>query len=355
MPSRPIREGGASLPHPVQDPRLALFTTCKAFTGTFHRIQTNAIGSWRAADPGIEILVFGDELGVAEQCSLHRLTQVPSVPRSEQGTPLLDGLFAGAEQSSSADVFGYVNADIMLTRDVVPVVRRVCSEFEQFLLIARRWNLALDEPWDFSDPLWDVRLKEYARTHGVLEPVYGGMDLFVYRRGLWRDLPAFAIGRGRWDSALIFIARKQRIPVIDVTPVLVTVHQNHDYSHVTDGAVGAFKGPDGRRNESLLGGEEFIFTALNATHVLTESGIRRQVDWYPPHVLRRLATLPALHPSLRPLSPLVKLLSPTWRRLAQSSRLRKEERRIARRHPASAAPTTSPLEGAGQDERRPGS
>jgi hypothetical protein len=314
----------------------------------------NAIGSWRAADPEIEILVFGDEPGVAEQCSLHRLTQVPSVSRSDHGTPLLDGLFEGAERMTSADVLGYVNADIMLTRDVVPVVQRVCSELEQFLLIARRWNVALDEPWDFSDPQWDVRLREYALTHGVLEPVYGGMDLFVYRRGMWKDLPPFAIGRGRWDSALIFNARKRRIPVIDVTPVLVTVHQNHDYSHVPDGAVGAFKGPEGRRNESLLGGEEFIFTALNATHVLTESGLRRQVDWYPPHVLRRLATLPALHPSLRPLSPLVRLLSPTWRRLTQASLSR--ARRRARPPRTSADRTSSVRGGPGQNERRhPGS
>jgi FkbM family methyltransferase len=69
------------------------------------------------------------------------------------------------------------------------------------------------------------------------------------------------------------------------------------------------------RNELLLGGPQFIFNALNATHVLDVSGIRRRVELNPAYLLRKLATAPALYPSLRPLTPLIGHLAPWWRTL----------------------------------------
>src|SRR6185295_13661097 len=127
----------------------------------------------------------------------------------------------------SADLLAYVNADIMLTANLVQAAERIQEQFPRFLLIARRWNLNLECEWDFTQPDWAARLRDYARTHGDLEPAYGGMDLFVYPRGLWEELPPFAIGRGRWDSALIYHARKTGVPVVDATAAMTIVHQNH--------------------------------------------------------------------------------------------------------------------------------
>src|SRR6185369_16905488 len=91
--------------------RIALFTTCKPFRGSAERIQNNALTSWKSACAGTEILVFGDEPGVAEHCAKLTLRQIPTVTRSEYGTPLLDGLFRAAERHTSADLLAYVNAD----------------------------------------------------------------------------------------------------------------------------------------------------------------------------------------------------------------------------------------------------
>lgn len=307
--------------------RIALFTTCKPFRGSAQRIQSNALASWKAACPGMEILVFGDEPGVAEQCEKLGLRQISAVSRSEYGTPLLDGLFRAAERATTADLLAYVNADIMLTEDLMPPAARVLKQFPRFLLIARRWNVNLETAWDFSQADWGARLDEHARIHGELEPVYGGMDLFVFPRGLWEALPPFAIGRGRWDSALIYHARRTGVPVVDATEAMTTVHQNHDYSHIGDSRAGTFKGSESCRNETLLGGEEFIFTSLNATHVLDQAGLRRYRPLYPPYLLRRLASLPALYPSLRPISPVVRLLAPVWRWGMSAWRRRQQERR----------------------------
>jgi hypothetical protein len=294
---------------------LTLFTTCKPFNGEFAIIQWNALRSWKSSYPDSEVLVFGDEKGVSECCRELGFRQVPDVARSQFGTPLLDDLFQQAERLATTELFAFVNADIMLTHDLMPALQMARSRFQKFLLITRRWNVEIHQSWDFADPEWESALRRHARDQGALEPPFGGIDLFVYARGMWEKLPPFAVGRTRWDSALIYEARRLGVPVIDATDTVTSVHQNHGYSHYPDNILGVFKGPEALRNEKLLGGEEFIFTALNATHVMKKSGIHRNVIIYPPYVIRKFATLPALHSSLRFLGPVVRRLAPSWRKL----------------------------------------
>ena len=313
----PLRDGQAQM-----IPLLTLFTTCKPFKGEFGRIQRNALQSWAQLTPACEIIVFGDETGVDECCKEFGLRHIRDIPRTEYGTPLLDGLFQVADGVASTNMIGFVNADIMLTMDLLAALKEVRERFINFLLIGRRWNAEINEVWDFSHPEWEKRLRTYIHNTGRREPVFGGVDLFVYPRGMWKQVPHLAIGRGRWDSALIYTARKMGVPVVDATQVMTCVHQNHSYSHISEDVSKALKGPEAIRNTELLGGPEFIFTSLNATHVLRISGISRQIDLYPPHLLRRLATLPALYRPLYPLKPLVRRLLPLWKWLKPSSERR---------------------------------
>ncbi len=296
---------------------LTLFTTCKPFEREFATLQRNALRSWKAACPECEVLVFGDEAGVAECCRQLGLQHVAKVARTQLGTPLLNDLFEQAEALAKTEFLAFVNSDIMLTDDLLVPAEAARSRFSQFLLIARRWNVSLQDMWDFTCPEWQLRLRQHAHDRGTLEPPYGGIDLFLYSRGIWGQLPPFAVGRTRWDSALIYQARRREIPVIDATDSLTTVHQNHSYAHYPKGAPGVFKGPEALRNQELLGGEQFIFTALNATHVLKNSSIQRRIDFYPPYLMRKIATVPALYPSLGFLAPVVRYLAPWWRNLRQ--------------------------------------
>jgi len=292
---------------------LAIFTTCKPFTGKFATLQRNALQSWALIRPRCEILVFGDEPGVAEICRELSLRQIPNVARSEHGTPLLDALFESAQHETSAPVLACVNADIMLTSAIVTATETARRRYARFLLITRRWNVDLERAWDFEAPEWESALVDYARSHGIQEPLGGGVDVFAYPRGMWGPLPPFAIGRGRWDSAIIYEARRLAIPVIDASPLVTCLHPNHHYSDQIRSTPAGYVGPDGERNERLLGGAEFIFSSLNATHILEPAGIRRNIDLHPRRTLRRLATLPALYRPLRPLAPAVRFLAPWWR------------------------------------------
>ena len=294
---------------------LTLFTTCKPFQNQFTTIQRNALRSWQKLCPPCEVLVFGNEAGVEQCCKELNFRQIVEIERSERGTPLLNHLFQRADRFSSNEYLAYVNADIILTRDVITAVTTAAKRFKQFLLIARRWNVDLNSQWDFQRDDWEGELRRFVTAHGVLEPRHGGVDLFIYPRGLWESLPPFAIGRTRWDSALIYHARRQGLPVIDATEVLTSIHPNHDYSHLPAQTVGHVKGSEARTNEILLGGDEFIFTPLNATHIMNNFGVVRNILLSPSHLLRKIATFPALYPSLRPLAPVVRKLAPLWRQL----------------------------------------
>ncbi len=296
--------------------RLTLYTTCKPFRGDAARLQRNALRSFAALRPRPEILVFGDEAGVSEICAETGARQIVGVERTPSGIPLLSSLAEGAERAATGSFLGLVNADILLTSELETATLACAGRFERFLLIARRVNVDFEGELDVSSPDWEATLARTARSRGDVESVYGGVDLFVYPRGTFApgELPAMAIGRGRWDSALLYLARRRGLPVVDATAVLLNVHQNHDYGHEAGGVVGVFRGTDGRSNESLLGGDEFIFSALNATHVLGPEGLARLRVRNPLLVLRRLATAPAIHPWAAPLRPLVRALAPLWRR-----------------------------------------
>lgn len=294
---------------------LTIGTTCKPFRGAAERIQRNALASWVHLAPRPEVIVFGDEPGVAEICAELGARQVPGIERSEAGTPLVSALVEGLEREAKSDVLALVNADILLTSGLYDAVRHVGERFDRWLLIARRWDLNLDELLDFTASDWEECLVRRARTEGVLVPRFHGVDVFVFPRGAWgaEPLPPFAIGRGRWDSGILYQARRRRLAVVDATAAAPNIHQNHDYSHHPDAARGVLKGPEAVGNKALLGGEAFIFSALNATHLLDEHGLRPNRVWNPVLVLRKLGTLPAQVPALRPLAPAVSALLPAWR------------------------------------------
>lgn len=291
---------------------LTLFTTCKPFRGEFARIQSDALESWTRLEPRPEILVLGDAQGVREACQRLGLRHVPKVPENEYGTPLVDGLVRVAEAEASHPLLGFVNADILLAQSPVAAAAEVAARFPRFLLLARRWNVPLAEPWRF-DADWAPRLAAFARAQGRLEPVYGGVDLFVFPKGALAFPAGYAIGRGRWDSAILYRARLARLPVVDATERLVTVHPDHGYGHHPGDRDGVFAGPEAARNQALLGGAEHVFTAANATHVLDARGLHRAPLFDPLLAVRRLANLPALHPGLAPLAPVVRAAARLWR------------------------------------------
>jgi hypothetical protein len=89
------------------------------------------------------------------------------------------------------------------------------------------------------------------------------------------DLPDFAVGRAGWDNWMICNARKHNWRVIDATPSVMIVHQNHDYAHLPGGKP-HYSAPETDENIRLAGGEPAIrYTILDATHCLVDGKLVR--------------------------------------------------------------------------------
>lgn len=245
---------------------LTIFSLPKAFAGHDGVIQDNAIASWARLGGGCEIFLLGDDPGTAEAAKRHGVGYLGPVGRTAHGTPIVKDVFDKAEASASHALMCYVNADIILMDDFLVAVERVSQRFPDFLLVSRRWNLDIREPLAFG-PDWQSELRARAAREATLHLLHG-TDFFVYRAGMFADMPPFAIGRTVWDNWLMYAARRRGGALVDATQDVAAIHQNHDYGHIPAGKAGAWKGPEARENFRLAGGYPGIYTVYDATFLL---------------------------------------------------------------------------------------
>ncbi len=272
---------------------LTLFSIPKAFTGLIKTIQLNAIRSWTKLRPACEIILLGRDSGTAEIAAELGLQHLPDVLCNEYGTPLVSSMFALAERAAANPVLCYVNADIILLSDFLPAVRRINAP--SFLMVGQRWDIRLEELIDFNQSDWEQDIRRHLKSQGKLHPP-SGIDYFVFPRGLFKDIPPFALGRTAWDNWLVYRARTSKALVVDTTKVITAVHQDHDYAHVREGKSGAFTGPEARRNQELLGRPENSLGINNLGWILTSQGLKKAITLK--RLYYRFDAVPALHPRL---------------------------------------------------------
>jgi len=251
---------------------LTLFAIPKHFRGHFATIQRNAIASWTRLEPRPEIFLFGEEDGTAEISRELGIRHFPEVARNEFGTPLLNDLFRRAEEHASTPLLCYVNADIVLTGDFTAAIARIRSLHEKFMAVGRRWDLDWDQPLDFSRPGWAELIRDAARRANVQRPG-NYIDYFLFSRGLLDDLLPLAIGRFSWDNYLLWRARSSGAALLDISPAVLAIHQNHDYSHAS-GMADVRQSPELKRNRAMVGPWWHLYTIEDATHILGEDGVR---------------------------------------------------------------------------------
>jgi hypothetical protein len=259
---------------------VTIFTMPKAFRGHIGVIQRNALQSWLQLRPQPEIILFGNDEGVAAAAAEWRLRHEPDVRRSDFGTPLMDDMFRRAHGAASHDTLVYINADILLLDDFTAAVARVAAAgLEQFLLIGRRIDVNVGAI-DFKHDDWRERIGALANTTGALAPRVC-KDYFVFRKPLFADIPPFAIGRAVYDNWFVYHAREKGVPVIDATAVVRAIHQNHDYAHAGSRGQAYVKGEEAKRNRRLAGGLRLIRGSTTDWELTPESLRKRRIpsDW----------------------------------------------------------------------------
>ena len=259
-------------------PLLTLFTAPKPFADPhIDMIQRNTLHNWLALGEEVQVVVIGDEPGIGEVCQELNILHLPDVQTNQMGTPLISSIFKLARGVNDSPILAYANADILFLPDLLPAVRKLAEGRPHFLAVGQRWDLDVIEPISFSDD-WANGLQEHlghgGRLHGQ-----SGSDYFIFPRGCYSQIPEFAVGRAGWDNWMIFRARWQHWPVIDLTGTVTLVHQNHDYAHLQGGIVHFYQ-PETTVNVRIGGGRRTIFRLSDATHALVDGELqRRKLKW----------------------------------------------------------------------------
>ncbi len=251
---------------------LTIFTAPKPFANPhIATIQRNAIHSWTALGPEVDVLLIGEEDGLAEAAAECGVRHLPQVARNASGTPLVSSMFELARAQGSGQFLACINADILLLPGFLESLQRVAAQAQDFLIVGQRWDLEVTELLDFS-PGWEGRLQEQLAACGKLHP-RGGSDYFVYPRSCFQTVPAFAIGRAGWDNWMFYEARRQRWALVDGTADIRVVHQDHDYSHLPNGQP-HYRLPETAENVRLAGGKRAIFNLLDVDRCLVGGNLR---------------------------------------------------------------------------------
>ena len=270
---------------------ITLFTLPKPFVGHIGMIQRNAIQSWTRLHPDIDILMFGNEQGTADIAAEFGVRHFPDVDVNEYGTPRMTGYFQQAEEAARHSRMCYVNADIILFHDLLDAVAKV--DLPKFVMGGQRTNYDIEKPVDFSRPDWAQALRDSAEENGALHG-FSGIDYFVYPRGMFGEIPRFALGRWYWDNWLVYRARRLGGALIDASASVMAIHQNHDYRHIVDleskrdqGGIESFG------NRHLV--KSILMTLEDADWQVDRYGLSRTFRWSRRHVLNEAALQAEIH------------------------------------------------------------
>lgn len=255
---------------------LTFFTTAKPFRGHINIIQRNALKSWTLLHPDVEVILFGDDEGAAEVAQEMGLRYEPNVERTEFGAMRLDSMFGKAQSMARHDVLCYVNCDIILMSDFLRAVERVRAKYKRFLMVGRRWDTAITELLDFQSPAWEAAVREFSLSANRQRPDTA-IDYFAFSRGAYNEIPPLGVGRWFWDGWLVWKAVKSKVLTVDASPVVIAVHQDHDYRQREK----EFRvGEEAQLNCRLSGGWEHMRSVADATVTLQARGFRRNRERY---------------------------------------------------------------------------
>jgi hypothetical protein len=255
-------------------PWMTIFTAPKSFEDEHIRlIQRNAILSWMNLGNEVEIMLIGDDVGVAETAREFGLKHLPEVEKNTKGTPLVSSIFELARVNSTSSILVYLNADIIALPDMPATTEKVMQKFEKFLIVGQRWDIDVQEALTPGDHLtgW---LQQQIKAHGVLHP-QGGSDYFIYPRACFTEMPKFAIGRAGWDNWMIYQARNEKLALVDGTGAINIIHQQHDYRHLPNGQP-HYRAPETYENVRLAGGKRTIFDLKDTNWQVKDDILKRK-------------------------------------------------------------------------------
>jgi len=289
---------------------ISLVSTFRPFKHEFSHIQLNALRSWLQFCPPCEIIIVGQEEGIQELVEKHKkydIKYIPTVMRNKFGTPLLNDIIYQAEKIAKNKIIGLVNSDIIILKGLLETTALVAKKYNKFLIVSKRWELQVKDYINFEDPNWKCTLLNELTRSGYkmnLLPI----DLLIFPKKMFMDVPPFAIGRGLWVRWFIYKALTLNAPVIDASDAIPTVHQVHSYWHVSSSVKGTYQESVEFFDNMKKIGYAAYFSDEDINYEIKEGKIVERKNFN--HILRRIIKAPIIYSSLNPLLTLLSL-SPT--------------------------------------------
>jgi hypothetical protein len=227
--------------------------------------QSNAINSWQLLGDDVEIILFSPD-GALSGNESGRGLRHERVLVNEAGTPKFDDILLKGQAMARWELVCYVNSDILLAPSLLDATRIVDKWKRPALILGARTDLDVTSRIDSSiKGLHELQTR--AKRQGRL--MRAGIDYFVFHRGMYATVPPFALGRTSFDNWIVWSARSRDIPVVDVTPVVLAIHQNHSQEWQL-----LLESPEAIANRELAGSWKSSFTTEDATHILDAKGIK---------------------------------------------------------------------------------
>lgn len=259
--------------NPKITPFLTIFTAPKPFIDAhISMIQRNAIRSWLQLGKDVEIVLIGDEPGIAETARDLNVKHIKVVDKNADGTPLVSSIFMRAREVNESPLLAYINADIITLPDFLESARQIAAIEREFLVVGQRWDMNVTSELNFKTG-WDQDLANMIRKEGDLHRPLGS-DYFIFPRNCFTNIPDFAIGRAGWDNWMIFKGRWEGWKVINATGAIDIIHQEHDYRHLPNGQP-HYRLPESTRNTYLAGGKRAIFNLIDSDWIFADGKISR--------------------------------------------------------------------------------
>lgn len=192
-----------------------------------------AVRSWRKAAPKSQVILFGDDPGVAETAKLIRAQHIGEVDRNENGTPLIDGIWKQAAELADNDWLMEISGDILLDETNLRDVTIAVSQYARPFIIGQRWD-------------------SFPNSTSLVLHAPCGVDYFLFRKGQIGAIPPFAVGRNVYDNWLVWAALyKWNMQVFDATQVIKAVHHYHSFSNGTETKIDITWTEERNENERL--------------------------------------------------------------------------------------------------------
>ena len=258
-------------------PLITIFAIPKPFDTSTDQIQRNAINSWSRLGPNVDVLLIGDETGIAETAAELQVGHVGGLEINQHGTPLVSSAFEIAHRETRSPFLVYCNCDVILMPDFIDAIKLLALDQSHPRLVAfgRRTDLKVETEIDFDQPQQIQQLLRDCDRNGVAAS-NACKEYFIFNRQLYSNVPDFAVGRGNWDNWIIHFAKQQNIPAISLSDTVRVIHQEHNYAHTGSSRFQCYvSGEEARENLRLAGGRHLI-SGSTPSWRLTPTGLVRE-------------------------------------------------------------------------------